>query len=75
MPKRILALLVLAATALALVAGASARTNSGSIRLVAYSTPRDGLRQADPGVPEDGRRQGHVVLAVATAPPASRPAP
>ena len=40
MPKRILALPVLAATALALVAGASARTNSGSIALVAYSTPR-----------------------------------
>jgi sulfate transport system substrate-binding protein len=31
---------VLAAIALALVAGASARTNSGSISLVAYSTPR-----------------------------------
>ena len=42
MPRRILALPVLAsiALALALVAGASARTNSGSIALVAYSTPR-----------------------------------
>ena len=40
MPRRILALPVLAAIALALVAGASARTNSGSISLVAYSTPR-----------------------------------
>jgi sulfate/thiosulfate transport system substrate-binding protein len=39
-PRRILALPVLAAIALALVAGASARTNSGSIALVAYSTPR-----------------------------------
>jgi sulfate/thiosulfate transport system substrate-binding protein len=39
-PRRILALPVLASIALALVAGASARTNSGSIALVAYSTPR-----------------------------------
>jgi sulfate/thiosulfate transport system substrate-binding protein len=39
-PRRILALSVLAVIALALVAGASARTNSGSISLVAYSTPR-----------------------------------
>jgi sulfate/thiosulfate transport system substrate-binding protein len=39
-PRRILALSVLAVIALALVAGVSARTNSGSISLVAYSTPR-----------------------------------
>ena len=40
MPRRILALPVLVSIALAVVAGASARTNSGSIALVAYSTPR-----------------------------------
>jgi sulfate/thiosulfate transport system substrate-binding protein len=39
-PRRILALPVLAAIALALVAVASARTDGGSIALVAYSTPR-----------------------------------
>jgi sulfate/thiosulfate transport system substrate-binding protein len=39
-PRRILALPVLVSIALAVVAGASARTNSGSIALVAYSTPR-----------------------------------
>ena len=48
MPKRILALPVLAATALALVAGASARTNSGSIALVAYSTPREAYAELIP---------------------------
>ena len=40
MPRRILALPVLVSIALAVVAVAPARTNSGSIALVAYSTPR-----------------------------------
>jgi sulfate/thiosulfate transport system substrate-binding protein len=39
-PRRILAVPVLVSIALAVVAGASARANSGSIALVAYSTPR-----------------------------------
>ena len=40
MPRRILALLTLVACSLSLAAGASARVESGSISLVAYSTPR-----------------------------------
>jgi sulfate/thiosulfate-binding protein len=47
-PRRIVALLTLAVLSLSIAAGASARTDAGSLALVAYSTPRAAYAQLIP---------------------------